>query len=190
VAVTANLVIRQRVTMMVNRFEIEREGQSGLAGFIEQKRMKLREEVVMYADETKSSVVATMKAETIIDMAARNRVTAGDGTPLGAVRKEFGKSLLRSTLTVTGPDDELLGTAAERSPAVAIARRISDFLPYGELIPWQFHFDLVAPDGETIASIDRRRRLRDQYDVSFDEDRLDWRLAALLGVAVDVFLGR
>lgn len=183
-------MIRQRVMMMVNRFEIERKGQPGLAGFIEQKRMKLREEIVMYTDETKSSVVAMMKADRALDVAAVNRVTAGDGTPVGAIRKEFAKSLVRSTLTVLGPEDETLGTAAERSSGVAIARRISDFLPYGEMIPWQFHFDVVAPDGAQIAAVDRQRKLRDQYDVTFEEDRLDWRLAALLGVAVDVFLGR
>lgn len=185
---TAELVIRQQVKLMINRFEIERDG--SMVGFIEQKRMKLKEEITVYSDATKTSTVATMKADRALDVAAVNRITAADGTPLGAIRKEFGKSLLRSTLTLLGPDDEPVGTAAERSQGVAIARRVSDFLPYGEWIPWQFHFDVTAPDGAALATIDRKRKLRDEYHVSFDEDRLDWRVAALLGIAVDVFLGR
>jgi hypothetical protein len=152
--------------------------------------MKIKEEVVMFGDEGKSVPVATMKADRAFDVAAVNRITAADGRPLGAIRKEFGASLLRSTLTVLGPDDAVLATARERSPAVAIARRISDFLPMGEYIPWQFHFDVATPDGAPVASIDRKRALRDQYTVAFDEDRIDWRVVAFLGVAVDVFLGR
>ena len=56
---------------------------------------------------------------------------------LGFFRKDFGKSLLRSTFHVEGPG--YTGTGQERSQAVALVRRFADipFLP--------IHFDFVSP---------------------------------------------
>src|SRR3712207_4510963 len=58
--------IRQRITLMVNRYEvvgINPDGSEGaLLAFAEQKRMKLKEEVVFYADTSKSRSVFRFKA--------------------------------------------------------------------------------------------------------------------------------
>lgn len=54
-------VIRQRITAMVNRYEIhaaDPDGSEGaLLAFAEQKRLRLKEEIVFFADESKSRPV-------------------------------------------------------------------------------------------------------------------------------------
>src|SRR3954454_9026404 len=51
-------IVKQRITVMVNRYEllaVDPHGNEGhLLAFAEQKRMKLKEEVVFFADEAKT----------------------------------------------------------------------------------------------------------------------------------------
>ena len=76
--------------------------------------------------------------------------------PLGFFRKDFGKSLLRSTFHLSGPGyaRRSARSATRRWP---IIRRFIDF-------PFSFHFDFKATDGSTLVmSVDRQCSLRDRY---------------------------
>jgi hypothetical protein len=131
---------------MVNRYEIlaaNPDGSEGqLLAFAEQKRMKLKEEVDFYADESKTRRVFSFKARQRLDVHAEHDVLDEHGTPLGMFSKDFGASLLRSTWRLSCPAWRRSGGA----PAViAILRRIWDFIPYlGDVwVPFVFHFDFV-----------------------------------------------
>ena len=85
---------------------------------------------------------------------------------------QFGKSLLRSTWKVTDADGGEVVTAQERSLPMAIARRVVDFVPYGEWLPIPYNFDLLM-DGRVIGHMNRKFQLRDRYvlDLSGDHER-------------------
>jgi len=75
---------------------------------------------------------------------------------------------------------------------MAIARRIVDFVPYGELVPIPYNFDLVS-EGKPIGFMNRKFQLRDRYvlDLSGDhERRLDRRLAIALAIGLDTLQNR
>ena len=191
--------IKQKITMMVNRYEIRSVDADGAEGPViamaQQKRMAFKEQVTFYADEARTQPVFGFKARQRLDLGATYDVTDASGTPIGSFRKEFAKSLLRSTWQLTAADG-LQATGTERNQTVAIARRLWEVLPViGDLpSPFLFHFDFTAPDGSIVLSSVRRRSLRDRYDVELPASangwRLDWRVGAAMAVALDALQSR
>ena len=184
--VVPRFYVKQRITMMINRYEIRAANPDGSPGaivaFAEQKRMKLKEEVVFYADDTRRRRVFSFKARQRLDVHAEHDVFDEYGTPLGAFRKDFGASLLRSTFHVEGPG--FTATGQERSQLVAVLRRFTDipFLP--------IHFDFVDPTGRPVLSSERQASVRDKYTVQVPDERVDFRLAAAVAVGLDALMQR
>ena len=191
--------VKQKITMMVNRYEIRSVDANGGEGPViavsQQKRMAFKEQVTFYADEGRKQPVFGFKARQRLYLGATYDVLDASGTPIGSFRKEFAKSLLRSTWQLTAADG-LQATGTERSQNVAIARRLWELLPViGDLpSPFLFHFDFTAPDGAIVLTSIRRRSVRDRYDVELPTSptgyRLDWRVGAAMAVALDALQSR
>jgi len=188
-------LVRQKITAMVNRylvFAANPDGSEGrLLAFAEQKRLKLKEEVQFYTDESKQRRVFSFKARQRLDVRAEHDVLDEQGRPIGSFRKEFGASLLRSTWTLAGPGLEARGQ--ERRPVLAVLRRVWTVLPVvGDVwVPFVFHFDFAdAATGAPVLTSERRKAVRDRYDVTVHDPRLDFRLAAAMAVALDALQSR
>jgi hypothetical protein len=187
--------MRQRITLMVNQYELlaaNPDGSEGpLLAFAQQKRMSFKEEVTFYADTAKTHPVFSFRARKRLDLGSGYDVFDETGRPVGYFRKEFGKSLLRSTWTMSGPGLE--ATGQERSPVIAILRRVWELIPFlGEIwIPFVFHFDFLdRAGGQPVMSSQRRMAIRDRYTVDVPDQRLDFRLAASMAVALDALQSR
>lgn len=187
--------VRQRITVMVNRYEINvanPDGSEGaLVAFAEQKRMKLREQVDFYSDASKSRRVFSFKARQRLDVSAEHDVLDENGQSIGWFKKEFGASLLRSTWTLQTPD--LQSRGQERRPLIAFLRRIWEWIPIlGEIwVPFVFHFDFVDnATGQPVLSSERQKAIRDRYTVTVPDQRLDFRVAAAMAVALDAMQSR
>ena len=104
------------------------------------------------------------------------------GQQIGFFRKDFGKSLLRSTFHVEGPG--YAGTGQERSQAVALLRRFADipFLP--------IHFDFVSTEGSRCWASSARAPSSDKYTVHVPDQRVDFRVAAAIAVGLDALMQR
>jgi uncharacterized protein YxjI len=179
------LFVRQRITLMVNRYEVLAANSSGSPGpmvaFAEQKRMTLREQVTLFTDATKSSVLAAFKARQVIDIGATYDVTDASGAPIGQFRKDFARSLLRSTWHLEQPGVGTI-TGQERNIVVALLRRFGvDFLPY--------HFDF-AQNGRPDFSVARQFAIRDSYQVTISNPAVDRRLVIAMAVALDALQAR
>lgn len=177
--------VKQRLTMMVNRYEIRAVGPDGAPGELiamaQQKRLALKEQVTFYSDEQRTVPVFSFKARQVIDLSAGYDVFDGDGEAIGFFRKDFARSLLRSTFHLSAP--YLEATGQERNQAVALLRRFID-------LPFRFHFDFTDPEGRPVMSVDRQFSLRDRYSVTVPDPRLDYRVAAAMTVALDALMGR
>ena len=178
--------VKQKITMMVNRYEINEANADGSVGALmavaQQKRMAFKEQVTFFRDDRRTEPVFSFQARQVMDLGAGYDVRDAGGAPLGTFRKDFGKSLLRSTFHLSAPGLE--ATGQERNHVVAILRRFVDF-------PFAFHFDFTdQATGEVVMSSERQMSLRDRYVVSVPDQRLDFRLAASMAVGLDALLAR
>jgi hypothetical protein len=184
--------IEQLVRPVVNLYKISTQGQP--LAFCRQKRMAIKEDIRFFADESESHELFRIKARAVFEVGGRYDVTTPEGERIGVLEKVFGKSLLRSTWRVHGPDEAQIAWAHERSMPVAILRRVIDFAPYGEFVPIPFHFTIYAGDGqEEIGELTRARAIRDRYtlDLARDPDhRIDRRLAVAFAIALDALQSR
>lgn len=71
----------------------------------------------------------------------------------------------------------------------AILRRVMNQVD----IPWfmRVQFSLLNESGVQVGHVNRANmKIKDTYDIKVDDDRLDMRMAAAMGVAVDAFMNR
>ncbi len=178
--------VRQRLTMMVNRYEINEANPDGSLGRLmaiaQQKRLAFKEQVTFYRDEARTQPVFSFKARQALDLNAGYDVLDAEGVPLGFFRKDFGASLLRSTFHLSAPGLE--ATGQERNVLVAVLRRFVD-------LPLPFHFDFTdQQSGQVVMTSERQMSLRDRYTVNVPDPRIDFRLAASMAVGLDALMGR
>ena len=178
--------VKQRLTLMVNRYEIREANPDGSEGRIiavaQQKRMAFKEQVTFYADESRTTPVFSFKARQIMDLAAIYDVFDAAGAPIGFFQKDFAASLLRSSFHLGGPGIDAYGR--ERNEVIALLRRFVD-------LPFSFHFDFTDKNtGQIVMSSERQFSLRDRYTVTVQNPQLDFRLAAAMAVGLDALLAR
>jgi uncharacterized protein YxjI len=192
-------LIDQLVRPMVNLYRVTplavgETPAGGPVAFVRQKRMALKEDIRFFADESESQELFRIKARSVLDIGgSRYDVTDALGAPIGRLEHVFKKSLIRSTWRLVGADDAEVAIAHERSQALAIARRVVDFVPYGEWLPIPYDFVLLDGDRELGHFTRKFLSVRDRYilDLSGDtERRLDRRLAIALGIALDALQNR
>jgi len=180
-------IVRQRIRLMVNQYEVRAVAPDGSEGeliaFAQQKRLAFKEQVTIYADDTKQQPVFGFKARQVLDLGATYDVVDADGNPVGLFRKHFAKSLLRTTWSVEQPG---LGEAVgqERNLLVALLRRFVESLSW---LP--YHFDFTIGD-QPAFSVVKKWGLRDRYVVDVHHPQLDRRLVIAMAVALDALQGR
>jgi uncharacterized protein YxjI len=164
----------------------------GPVAFVRQKKMAIKEDIRFFADESESQELFRLKARSILDTGgSRYDVADATGQPIGVLHHVLRKSIFRSTWEVNGANGTT-ATAQERSLPLAIARRVIDFVPYGEWVPIPYNFDLHLDD-RVIGHLNRKFQLRDSYvlDLTGDHERkLDRRLAIALAIGLDALQNR
>ena len=201
------LIIRQRIRLMVNQYEIHGVaadgGEAGVLAFAQQKRMAFKEQVTIYTDDTKQTPLLGFKARQRIDLGATYDVTDAIGQPIGLFRKSFGASLLRSTWQLEQPGyAQMVGQ--ETNFAVALLRRFIDSLSW---LPYHFEFavdgtrplvpgsprrpkDQAPVAAQPAFSVVRTWGLHDRYLVTIQDPNVDRRLVVAMAVALDALQGR
>jgi hypothetical protein len=193
--------LAQRIRPMINQYEVSTLGADEKAAgepvcFVEQKRMKLKEDLRAFTDDSKTTEVFRIKAQQVWDPRASYDVTDASGQPVGRLGKVFGRSLLRSTWRLYDAAGNEIGWARERSLFVALFRRLVGLVPFigefADLLPIPYHFDYFVGD-ERIGGLERILGVRDRYrlDVTGDgEHTLDRRLVLALAVGMDALQAR
>jgi hypothetical protein len=193
--------IWQPIRLMINQYEVSTLGADEKSPgdpvcFVEQKRMKLKEDLRAFADDSKATELFRIKARQVFDPRARYDVTDPGGNKVGQLQKVFGESILRSTWRLYDAAGEEVAWARERNIFVSLFRRLAGWIPvvgeFLELLPIPYHFDYFIQD-QRIGGLERIIGFRDRYrvDVSGDTDRIiDRRVILALAVGMDALQAR
>lgn len=158
-----------------------------LVMFSEQKMFKLREDIRVYSDESKSQEVLSIKARQIIDFsAAYDVIDATNNEHVGTLRRKGLKSMLRDEWEILNPAGQVIGSLFEDSMGLALVRRI-----LVSLIPQNYDISI----GQSIVA-DLKQRFnifRYELDLDFSMDtanQLDRRLGIGAGILLAAVEGK
>ena len=180
-------LLKRQVFALTGKFRVYDPAEN-LVLFSEQKMFRLREDIRVYSDESKSQELLTIQARQIIDFsAAYDVMDATTGEKVGVLRRKGLASLLRDEWEVLDANDQLRGLLFEDSMGLALLRR---FL-LGSLLPQ--NYDITF--GETrVADLRQRFNLfRYELDLDFSMDptrMLDRRLGLAAGILLATVEGK
>jgi uncharacterized protein YxjI len=156
--------------------------------YVEQKLLRLKEDIRVYGDEAKGREVLLIKARTVIDFAAAyDVVDPADGTKVGVLRRRGLKSIVRDEWEVLDRDDRIIGSLFEDSVGRALLRRVL----LGTLLPQDY--DMVIGDMKVADLKQRFNPFAYQMDIDFRMDLgrlLDRRLGTAAAMLLAIIEGR
>jgi hypothetical protein len=98
--------------------------------FVSQKVFKLKEDIQVFADETRSRELYRIRADKIMDFTTTYHFTESPtGRPLGAIKSKGWRSLWRATYEVTDAQGQLTHTITEDNPWVKIGDALLGEVP-------------------------------------------------------------
>ena len=156
--------------------------QDQLVLYVEQKMFRLREDIRVFNDESKSQEVLLIQARKIIDFnAAYDVIDPANGQKVGTLRRKGWRSMTRDEWEVLDTNDQVVGMLFEDSVGQALLRR----LLLGTLLPQNYDMTL---GGERVADLRQRFNLfayQMDLDLSMDVNR---RLDRRIGIAAATLL--
>lgn len=196
--------VEQKITAFVNKYKVleidEGQNKATLLALAQQKRLAFKEKVQFYADEQKSSVVFTFRAEKVMDVHGRYLIEDERGQVIGMFKKQFKKSLLNSTWLVMDANGRELFEVKESNQTLAILRRFVGFVPLiGEILDFvmnffKYHFSFIdLGSGEEVGQYRKTTLYRDHYELAMTDEawgKSDWRVLAAMGVGLDALQSR
>lgn len=179
-------LLKRQVFALAGKFRVY-DPNGSLLLFSEQKMFKLREDIRVYSDESKTQEVLMIKARQIIDFsAAFDVVDSATGQKVGALRRKGFASLLRDEWEILDAGDNVIGRLFEDSMGLALVRR---FLT--GLVPQNYDLTL---GNERVADLKQNfNPFAYNLNIDFSMDisrRLDRRVGIAAGILLAAIEGR
>lgn len=182
-----------RIFAIANQIAVRDAGGS-FVFYVKQKAFKLREQVTVFADEERTSPVAHIKADRILDISATYGFEDAHGRRFGAVKRSGMKSLWRAQYEVMREDDVLF-VIREDNAFVKFADALLYRIPVVGLVSgYIFHpaYTVSRPDGTRVLHL---RKTAAFFEGKFTIDRLadiapEEETLALLSILMMVLLER
>jgi uncharacterized protein YxjI len=162
--------------------------------YVKQKKLKIREDIRFRLSPDDEAHVFMIKSKSVFEFRGRHDVLDADGTEIGLLEKDFGRSLLRSHWRVRDPSGAELLEAHESSWAIALLRRLAGLLPeWLSILGWvPFNF-VLRRDGDEVGAYRRvLGKLRDRYVLELGPGLagVDRRLLVAFAVGLDALQDR
>lgn len=197
-------LIEQKLAPVANLYRVFPAAADGgragpLIGFARQKKLALKEQIRIFADEDERDEVMAIRARRRIDIGGRYDVLAPDDAPIAVLERRARRSLVKTQWAIlSAGDEEEVAWAEERSVGIALARRakavvsVIPMVDLLDLVPIPYHF-VIRRGSEEVGGIRRIYGFRDRYllDLAGDPARaIDRRAVVALGIALDALQSR
>ncbi|ADV66304.1 hypothetical protein [Deinococcus maricopensis] len=126
--------------------EVRVEGaQAQLLAVVKEKKFSLRDEVRVFADEARTQLAYTIRADGVLDWRATRRVRDAHGRELGALRAQGLRTALGARYDILGPDGQVAFTLADDHPWLGVLEGVIGAVPIiGDFVAVGFDY-LVNP---------------------------------------------
>ena len=183
----SNYLLKRQVLALTGKLRFYNPN-NDLVLYVEQKMFRLREDIRVFGDESKTQELLLIQARNIIDFsAAYDVIEAANGQKVGALRRKGLKSMFRDEWEVLDAADQPIGMLFEDSVGQALLRR---FL-LGSLLPQ--NYDLTIGE-QRVADLRQKFNLFGYQmilDFSMDTaNKLDHRLGIAAGVLLAIIEGK
>ena len=179
-------LLKRQVFALTGKFRFY-DPSGKLVLFSEQKMFRLREDIRVYSDESKSQEVLTVKARQIMDFsAAFDVVDSAAGQKVGALRRKGLASLLRDEWEILDVNDNVIGKLFEDSMGLALVRRfLSNLVPQ--------NYDITVNENRVADLKQNFNPFSYQLNLDFSMDtsgQLDRRLGIAAGILLAAVEGK
>ncbi len=179
-------LLKRQVFALAGKFRFY-DPSGKLVLFSEQKMFKMREDIRVFSDESKTQEVLMIKARQIMDFsAAYDVVDSATGQKLGALRRKGLASILRDEWEVLDVSDNVIGKLFEDSMVLALVRRfLSNLVPQ--------NYDITLGTNRVADLKQNFNPFTYQLNIDFSMDvnnLLDRRLGIAAGILLAAIEGR
>jgi hypothetical protein len=140
--------------------------------YVRKKKFKLKEDVRVYEDEDQRDLLFRIKADRMVDFGASYAISAPDGRPLGAVRRQGLRSLWKSSYSIADALYEEVGLIHEENPWIKVLDSLAEAIPLADALGGLFFNPayLVELRGRTVLRMQKERSV---FESRFRVEKLD-----------------
>ncbi len=160
--------------------------------YVQQRLFKLKENIVVYADDSKSRTVCEIKADRIIDFSANYGFIAPDGSEFGNIKRQGMKSLFSARYDISRNGQPLF-ELREENPWVKLLDGIFEGIPIlGGFSGYVFHTRYLIQDsaGKRYFTLHKRPAFFEGVFELEQHEPTDADLVALMSTLMMLFLER
>jgi uncharacterized protein YxjI len=138
-------IIRRRIMVLLGSAIDVQDGAGRQALFCQGKAFRLKEDLRIYADETKKQELLSVQARQVLDFSGAYDVTDRvTGELVGTMRRRGLKSIIKDHWDFLDPSGNVIGSLEEDNMALALVRRfLTDLVPQS--------YDIRSADGRLLA---------------------------------------
>jgi uncharacterized protein YxjI len=173
--------IKQKMLAIANKYFVENSaGQT--VGFVQQKMFKLKEDIRVFTDDTKTTEVMRIQQANILDFSGSFQVMDSQtGQLIGILKRKGWKSLLKDEWKILDANQTEIGKIREQGGIVWLLRRFKF-----TFIPYKYFIEIGGQDVGTVT--EKFQIIGDTYivDISRGGGMIDPRLAVAIGLMMDI----
>ena len=174
-------LLKRQVLALTGKFRLY-NASGEMVMYSQQKMFKFKEDIRIYADESRSQELLYIQARQILDFAAAyDVIDSQSNIKVGVLRRKGFRSIIQDEWEVLDPADQPIGVLREDSLTLGLMRR---FL-LGSLLPQ--NYDLLFGEGRVADYKQRFNLFRYELDLDFSMDTAQ-RLDRRLGIAAAILL--
>ncbi len=142
--------------------------------YVRQKLLKLKEDIGVFSDSSKSQQLYTIKADRVIDFSARyNFTSTADGRPWGSVKRQGMRSLWKASYQIFDAAGQHTHTITEGDPWVKVADGCMSSLPFLSLVSgYFFHPSYLIRQAGTDTPVMKLQKLPAFFEGKFQIEAL------------------
>ncbi len=101
-----------------------------MVAYVRQKALKIKEDVTIFCDDSQQRPLYRVNADRVFDYNANYSITTPDGVPVGSLRREGTRSLLKATYRISDAQGLDVGVIHEENAWIKLADAAANQVPF------------------------------------------------------------